>query len=214
LAPNKLGARRLVRLFAVIAVALGAGACTALDDMLASIPVFSTLRQAPSFAPYTAPRNPPANAVAFSTPFGTEGEAPITATDAGLRAFGDTAHNPFPMSEKVLAAGQAAYQTHCFVCHGADGRGKGPVTGTNPVTGAIRFPMQQSLVDPLTVGRTDGYIYGMIRVARGGLMPPYGARIAHDERWFIVNYVRYLQQQAQGGGATQAAPAGAAQGRE
>ncbi len=207
--PIDLGARRLVRLFAVAAVALSAGACTALDDMLASIPVFSTLRNAPSFSPYTAPRNPPANTVPFAAPLGAPGEAPITPTDAGLRVFGDTARNPFPMSEEVLAAGAAAYQTHCYVCHGADGRGKGPVTGPN------RFPMQQSLVDPITVGRSDGYIYGMIRVARSGLMPAYGARIPYDERWYIVNYVRYLQQQAQGAaGAAQPAPAGAAQGRE
>jgi mono/diheme cytochrome c family protein len=182
--------------------------------MLASIPVFSTLRQAPSFGPYTAPRNPPANAVAFSTPFGTEGEAPIPATDAGLRAFGDTAKNPFPMTEEILAAGKAGYMTHCFVCHGVSGDGNGPVTGTNPETGQPRYPMKQSLLTPLTIDRTDGYIYGMIRVARSGLMPPYGARIAQDERWFIVNYVRYLQQQAQGGGAAQTAPAGAVQGRE
>jgi hypothetical protein len=74
--------------------------------------------------------------------------------------------------------------------------------------------MQQSLVDPLTVGRSDGYIYGMIRVARGGLMPPYGARIPHDERWFIVNYVRYLQQEALASGAAQPAPASATQGRD
>jgi mono/diheme cytochrome c family protein len=209
LGPFDLGARRLVRLFAVVALAFSAGACTALDDLLATIPVFSTLRNAPSFAPYTAPRNPPANAVAFISPSGAPGEGPITPTDAGLRAYGDTATNPFPMSEKVLAAGAEGYHTHCYVCHGADGRGQGPVTGPN------RFPMQQSLVDPLTVGRTDGYIYGMIRVGRSGLMPPYGGRIPHDERWYIVNYVRYLQQQAQGAaGPAQPAPAGAAQGRE
>lgn len=209
MAPIDLGARRLVRLVAVAAVALSAGACTALDDILASIPVFSTLRTAPSFAPYTAPRNPPANAVAFKAPFGAPGEGPITPTDAGLRAFGDTAKNPFPMSEEVLAAGATAYRTHCYVCHGAEGRGDGPVTGPD------RFPMRQSLVEPLTAGRSDGYIYGIIRVGRSGLMPPYGARIPHDERWFIVNYVRYLQQQARGAaGAAQPAPASAAQGRE
>lgn len=203
-----LGARRLVGLLAVAVLALGAGACTALDDVLASIPVFSTLRQAPSFGPYTAPRNPPANAVAFKAPFGAPGEAPLAPTDAALRAFGDTARNPFPMSEAVLAAGELAYHTHCYVCHGADGRGKGPVTGPD------RFPMQQSLVDPLTVGRSDGYIYGMIRVARSGLMPAYGGRISHDDRWFIVNYVRQLQQEAQAAGSAQPAAASATQGRE
>lgn len=209
MAPNDRGARLLTRLMVVVAAALGTGACTALDDMLASIPAFSTLRYSPAFAPYAAPRTPPPNSIPFSSPNGAPGEGPIVATDAGLKAFGDTARNPFPMSEEVLAAGKAAYDTHCYVCHGADGRGKGPVTGPD------RFPMQQSLVDPLTVSRSDGYIYGMIRVGRGGLMPPYGARIPYNERWYIVNYVRYLQQQAQASaGTAQPAPANASQGRE
>jgi hypothetical protein len=60
-------------------------------------------------------------------------------------------------------------------------------------------------------GQTDGFIYGMVRVGRG-IMPPYGDRIAHFDRWHIVNYVRQLQAQAGGPPATapaQAAPAGA-----
>jgi mono/diheme cytochrome c family protein len=203
-----LNARRLVQLMAVVVLALSAGACTALDDLLASIPVFSTLRKDPAFGPYTAPRTPPEHAIPFRTPSGAPGEAPLEANNAALVAFGDTAKNPFPMSEAVLEAGAAAYHTHCYVCHGADGRGKGPVTGPG------RFPMQQSLVDPLTVGRSDGYIYGMIRVARGGLMPPYGGRIPYDERWYIVNYVRYLQQEALASGGAQPAPASAPQGRD
>jgi hypothetical protein len=35
----------------------------------------------------------------------------------------------------------------------------------------------------------------MIRVGRG-LMPAYGPRITHFDRWKIVNYVRLLQQDA------------------
>ena len=35
----------------------------------------------------------------------------------------------------------------------------------------------------------------MIRVGRG-LMPEYGSRITHFDRWSIVNYVRELQSQA------------------
>lgn len=125
-----------------------------------------------------------------------------------MRAFGDTARNPFPFTEEVLAVGEAAYQTHCYVCHGADGSGQGPVTGPG------RFPLQQSIVGPATVARSDGYIYGIIRVGRG-LMPAYGARISYDERWYIVNYVRHLQQQAQGSaGGAQPASTGQAQGRE
>lgn len=209
MAPIDRGSRRLARLLLVMAVAFGASACTALDDVLSSVPAFSSLRFSPAFSPYAAPRTPPENSIPFSAPSGNPGEAPIEATDAGLQAFGDTATNPFPMSEEVLAAGEAAYTTHCFVCHGADGRGKGPVTGPG------RFPMQQSIVDPLSVSRSDGYLYGMIRVARGGLMPPYGARIPYEERWYIVNYVRKLQQEAQStGGSADQAPATASQGRD
>jgi hypothetical protein len=38
-------------------------------------------------------------------------------------------------------------------------------------------------------------MYAMIRVGRG-IMPEYGSRIAHFDRWHIVNYVRQLQAQA------------------
>jgi mono/diheme cytochrome c family protein len=44
-------------------------------------------------------------------------------------------------------------------------------------------------------GYSDAYIYAMIRVGRG-LMPEYGSRISHFDRWHIVNYVRQLQVRA------------------
>ena len=43
----------------------------------------------------------------------------------------------------------------------------------------------------MTKGRTDGYLYGMIRNGRG-LMPNY-VRIEDADRWDVVNYVRALQ---------------------
>ena len=42
---------------------------------------------------------------------------------------------------------------------------------------------------------SDAYLYAMIRVGRG-LMPEYGSRVTHFDRWHIVNYVRQLQAQA------------------
>jgi hypothetical protein len=41
------------------------------------------------------------------------------------------------------------------------------------------------------MGRSDGYIYNLIR-GGGQRMPSY-ARIAPEDRWHLVNYVRYLQ---------------------
>ncbi len=48
-----------------------------------------------------------------------------------------------------------------------------------------------NLLAVVTKGRTDGYIFGMIRNGRG-LMPNY-KRIEEMDRWDVVNYVRGLQ---------------------
>jgi mono/diheme cytochrome c family protein len=82
-----------------------------------------------------------------------------------------------------LDNGRKYYQINCAVCHGAAGMGNGP---------AVRFGVPApNLLTPVTKGRTDGYIYGMIRNGRG-LMPNY-VRIEDDDRWDVVNYLRALQ---------------------
>jgi hypothetical protein len=48
-----------------------------------------------------------------------------------------------------------------------------------------------NLLTPITQGRSDGYIFGIIRNGRG-LMPTYD-RIEDMDRWDVVNYVRSLQ---------------------
>jgi hypothetical protein len=63
--------------------------------------------------------------------------------------------------------------------------------------------MAPNLTLPVTVARTDGYIYAIMRAGRG-LMPAYGPRMTHLERWATVNYLRQLQRAA--GAAPQAAP--------
>jgi len=52
--------------------------------------------------------------------------------------------------------------------------------------------LAQNLASDRTIARSDGYLYGMIRVGRA-LMPAYGHQIGHYDRWHIVNYVRTLQ---------------------
>jgi mono/diheme cytochrome c family protein len=62
--------------------------------------------------------------------------------------------------------------------------------------------MGPNLTLPATTGRSDGYIYAIIRAGRG-LMPSYGPRMTHLERWATVSYVRQLQRAA--GGSPQVA---------
>ena len=91
--------------------------------------------------------------------------------------------NPTPASDSSLANGRKYFQINCAVCHGERAMGDGP---------ASQYGMPGiNLTTDLTKGRTDGYIFGMIRNGRG-LMPPYN-RIEEMDRWDVVNYVRALQ---------------------
>lgn len=91
--------------------------------------------------------------------------------------------NPHPVSPASLANGRKYFAINCAVCHGDKGMGDGLAT---------KYGMPGiNLMTDVTKGRTDGYIFGMIRNGRG-LMPPYN-RIEEPDRWDVVNYLRALQ---------------------
>ena len=123
-----------------------------------------------------------------------QGSVPITGTYAAgyqvsHRNFPTTIDsmaavaNPTPVSAASLTNGRKYYTINCAVCHGLTGMGDGTAT---------KYGMAGiSLLGDATKGRTDGYIFGMIRNGRG-LMPTYD-RIEEMARWDVVNYVRALQ---------------------
>lgn len=197
---------RAFRLAAAAAALLSTGACTQIDNALAQVPVFAFLREAPFFDPYEMPRAAPPGSVPFSSPQGRV-LPPMEATEASLTEFAASPYGRDPYASLAadsawLAYGLEMYTRHCFVCHGTEGRGDGPIIAPD------MFPMGMSLITGNAPGRSDGYIYGIIRVGRG-LMPAYGSRTTDAERWAIVNYVRQLQR-AGGAAAPAAAPVPAA----
>ena len=130
-----------------------------------------------------APRGQPQ----FSVPITGVGVAgyqiSYTASIATVDSIGRVLTNPTPVSPASLANGRKHYQINCAVCHGDNGQGNGPNT---------RHGMPAiSIIGDVTKGRTDGYIYAMLRNGRG-LMPTYN-RIEEMDRWDVVNYVRALQ---------------------
>jgi mono/diheme cytochrome c family protein len=201
---------------AALTLSFAAG-CTPLDNALASVPYLAFMRNAPSFDPYEAPLNAPPGSIPFQSPAGAY-LPPMEGTEAAINAFAASpaGRNPYAADDSaVLSFGQRKYEQHCAVCHNADGHGNGPIVGPG------KFPMGPTLVGSTALGRSDGYIYGIIRAGRT-LMPSYGARTTHAERWAIATYVKHLQAQATAGqaptqpaagptpaqpAATQAAPA-------
>lgn len=166
-----------------------------LDYIMGRTEVLATMRSTVSFEAQDIALLPPVGTVPVVGP-GVGAPAPFG--QAQLDSVGATLTNPLQPTAEVLARGEVVYDNQCMVCHGALGEGNGPVVGNG------RFPIGPVLTNGAAAGRSDGYLYGVIRVGRG-LMPAYGARIGHQDRWALVHYLRQLQ--GQPAGATTAAAA-------
>lgn len=154
---------------------------------------FSTMRTSRSVRPYTMPLMP------------APGSVPITGSDPDSLTVADAERltNPRTRTAESLNRGQWVYETYCLVCHGPAGRGDGPISAANGRTPPGPFPGIASYLAPQPMGRSDGYIYGVVTYAQAmgrGLMPRYGDKVRGTDRWDVVNYVRHLQAQGVGGG--------------
>jgi len=92
--------------------------------------------------------------------------------------------NPLADTELVRRAGQAYYRSYCAFCHGADGRGAGPV-------GRSYVPVPTDLTTPAVGALSDEALYqGMLTGV--GHAPVLGYVLDPDTPWYIIVYVRSL----------------------
>jgi mono/diheme cytochrome c family protein len=197
---------RNLRLALLTALTVGVGGCEyyynrvpSPDDLMHAVPWFDHMIGSKAVYPYQT-AGIPRNAVPGTVPVGgaegnweAEFKSGNSATaDALVNPFAGgaagTAQAPGPsvpqLPGTVAARGDTLYHTFCAVCHGGTGDGKGPV---GPRVAA------PSLLTPQAQGRSDGYLYSIIRYGRG-VMPRYGDKVYRPaDRWAIVNYVRTLQ---------------------
>ena len=170
------------------ALAVALAACNP-DDVVHRVGWFATMRHQRSVKPYSQPARLP-----------VAGTVPVTGAepDSLPEPVASKLVNPRTRTSESLNRGQTVYQTYCLVCHGAAGKGDGPIS----LAAGGPFPAIRDLTDDVSRRRSDGYIYGVITyaIAMGrGLMPRYGDKIRGTDRWDVVNYVRSLQQQATAG---------------
>jgi mono/diheme cytochrome c family protein len=120
--------------------------------------------------------------------------------------FADTLPDKLSNSPKLmkalLARGQQRFNIYCYVCHGYDGSGRGPVNqramelkaiDTDPqhplgITWTPAAQLYSDVIRAQPVGKIFNTITNGIRT-----MPSYGAQVPVDDRWAIVAYVRALQ---------------------
>jgi len=95
--------------------------------------------------------------------------------------------NPLSGDAESIEKGRSEYQSMCFVCHGASGKGDGPASKATP-----RKP--SDLSDPVRAGLlSSGDRFLVLRHGIPGTsMPASGANLSDDQVWRIVTFVETL----------------------
>lgn len=159
-----------------------AAAALAVPPAAAALPWFDDMRDQPSETTQQARVEMPEGTVPVDG--GESLRPPLNAADlvrARLRAA--ALSNPFDADESSLARGAVMYQTHCQACHGAEGRGDGPV--------GEKFdrPPPFDLTFDYVRNQPDGQLY--YTITHGGLvMPAYRHSMDPEDRWHLVNYIK------------------------
>jgi len=111
----------------------------------------------------------------------------LAVTPLVVDAYPTTYHRPtVPYSVSSIVSGTTVYGEHCVACHGRSGGGDGPA--------APRLPRPPAdLRAPHTGDHTAGDLYWWVShgIPRGA-MPGFASVLSEEQRWDVINYVRFL----------------------
>ncbi|MGB6603776.1 MAG: cytochrome c [Steroidobacteraceae bacterium] len=163
---------------------------------LAPSPLFADGNSSRPQAPDTVPRS--AGSVAGSSS-GRNGLVPLEPPAApaavigaggrnlvtGGQAVASGYTNPLPVTPALLARGRERFDIYCAPCHSRAGDGDGMIVRRG-------FPAPPSYHSERLRAAPDSHFYEVISNGYG-VMYPYADRIAPEDRWAIVAYIRALQ---------------------
>jgi mono/diheme cytochrome c family protein len=104
---------------------------------------------------------------------------------ANYPVIAQSAKIPFPINRSVLEDGQELYNTYCSMCHGALGDGRGMIVERG-------FYPPPSYHIPRLRQAADSHFFNVITNGYGTMFS-YSERVAPQDRWKIVAYIRALQ---------------------
>jgi putative copper resistance protein D len=88
-----------------------------------------------------------------------------------------------PYAAPSIARGAPLYAENCAVCHGATGRGDGPLAGKLPIRPA-------DLTEPHLFAHKVGEIFWWVSYGRdNGVMPGFTDKLNPDQRWDLINFL-------------------------
>ncbi len=94
--------------------------------------------------------------------------------------------NPLPNDTATLASGQQLFAQNCAICHGAGGKGDGPL-------GQNLKPRPVDLTGSHLATHTDGDLYWWISHGIAGTgMPSFTGTLPDQDIWAIIRYLRSL----------------------
>jgi mono/diheme cytochrome c family protein len=105
---------------------------------------------------------------------------------------------PVKLTQQLLLRGQQRFNIYCYVCHGYDGSGHGPVNEdamqlkANGISGMGGWSQAATITEARVRQQKDGQIFNTITNGYR-TMPAYGLQIPVADRWAIVAYLRALQ---------------------
>jgi mono/diheme cytochrome c family protein len=141
----------------------------------------------PLFPDGRAGRPPPPGSVPMAmgdlaaTSSGRRGQQELARREAAYAA----APPPAAVDMQMLRRGQERYTVYCMPCHSPVGDGDGPVVRRG-------FPAPPSYHQPRLREAGDRYLFDVITHGHG-VMYSYADRVAPQDRWAIVAYIRALQ---------------------
>jgi mono/diheme cytochrome c family protein len=149
-------------------------------------PRFDTNERSALFADGRATRPPPPNSVPVT--FGT-----LSMTSSGRRGEGERAARAGALAASSagvptlaqLERGRERFEILCVPCHSAVGDGDGTVVRRG-------FPRPPSYHEERLRSAPDRYFFDVITNGHG-VMYSYADRVAPEDRWAIVAYIRALQ---------------------
>lgn len=92
--------------------------------------------------------------------------------------------NPLPFAESSIEQGRVDYGYFCVHCHGPKADGQGTV-------GQSFSPLPTDLMQDSVRIQTDGELF--VKTSLGyKRCPPLAQTVAENDRWAIINYLRFL----------------------
>ncbi len=108
----------------------------------------------------------------------------VVARPGIVRAYPTTYYaSTQPYSAPSVARGAPLYSQNCTVCHGAGGRGDGPLAAKLPVRPA-------DLTEPHLFAHKIGDIFWWVSYGSDNrVMPGFANKLTPDQRWDLINFV-------------------------